>query len=161
MDPGAEEGGAKRRAAKGQVDQRLRLHIVAFASGLLFAIGLGLAGMTNPHKVLNFLDVLGDWDPSLALVMLGAILVYAPVYRHLQSRPTGPKLCAPTKKDIDLPLVVGSILFGIGWGITGFCPGPAVVAVVTGQLPVLVFFAAMVAGMLARGFVGRRAQDES
>ena len=138
-----------------------RSHLVSLLSGLLFAVGLGVAGMTNPHKVLNFLDLFGDWDPSLALVMGGAILVYAPVYRKLKGE-AAPKFAErfhwPTKKDIDAGLVLGSILFGIGWGIAGFCPGPAIVAATTGQPPVLAFFAAMVLGMLAQGFVARRLQ---
>lgn len=139
-----------------------RSHVVAFVSGLLFAIGLGIAGMTNPHKVLNFLDVFGDWDPSLALVMGGAILVYAPVYRLLKGKSApkfGEQFHWPTKQDVDRELVIGSILFGIGWGIAGFCPGPAVVAAVTvvsGHGPTLAFFAAMVLGMLAQGALARR-----
>jgi uncharacterized membrane protein YedE/YeeE len=136
-----------------------RSNIVAFVSGLLFAIGLGVAGMSNPHKVLNFLDVFGDWDPSLALVMAGAILVYLPVYRRLSGEPA-PKFADsfhwPSKKDVDATLVVGSILFGIGWGIAGYCPGPAIVAATTVTGPALAFFAAMVFGMLAHGFLARR-----
>ena len=139
-----------------------RSHVVAFISGLLFAIGLGVAGMTNPHKVLNFLDVFGDWDPSLALVMAGAILVYAPVYRRIKGE-AAPKVAErfhwPTKQDVDAKLVVGSILFGIGWGIAGFCPGPAIVAASTGQASTLAFFAAMVLGMLAQGVVARRLEQ--
>jgi hypothetical protein len=136
-----------------------RSYVVAFITGLLFAIGLGIAGMTNPNKVLNFLDVFGDWDPSLALVMGGAILVYAPVYRRLkgeQAPKFGERFHWPTKSDIDTKLVVGSILFGIGWGIAGFCPGPAIVAAASGQAATLAFFAAMVLGMLAQGFIARR-----
>ena len=139
-----------------------RSHVVAFVSGLLFAIGLGVAGMTNPNKVLNFLDVFGDWDPSLALVMAGAILVYAPVYRRIKGE-AAPKFAErfhwPTKQDVDAKLVVGSILFGIGWGIAGFCPGPAIVAASTGQASTLAFFAAMVLGMLAQGVVARRLEQ--
>jgi uncharacterized protein len=135
-----------------------RAHIVAFFSGLLFAIGLGVAGMSNPYKVLNFLDLFGDWDPSLALVMAGAILVYAPVYKRLKGK-DAPKFAErfhwPTKQDIDVKLVVGSILFGIGWGTAGFCPGPAIVAVTSGKPSVLAFFAAMVLGMLGQRFVTR------
>ena len=136
-----------------------RAHLVALSSGLLFAIGLGLAGMTNPHKVLNFLDVFGDWDPSLALVMGGAILVYAPAQRLLARQPApkfGDRFHWPRKQDVDRELVVGSILFGIGWGIAGFCPGPAIVAVATGQAATLAFFVAMVLGMLAHRFIARR-----
>ncbi|HLT40519.1 MAG TPA: YeeE/YedE family protein [Enhygromyxa sp.] len=136
-----------------------RSHLVSFIAGLLFAIGLGLAGMTNSSKVLNFLDLFGDWDPSLALVMGGAILVYAPVYRKLRGE-SAPKLADrfhwPTKQDIDVRLVVGSILFGIGWGIAGFCPGPAIVAATSGHASVLAFFAAMVLGMLGQRLVARQ-----
>jgi uncharacterized protein len=138
---------------------RTASHVVALVSGLLFAIGLGLAGMTNPHKVLNFLDVFGDWDPSLALVMGGAILVYAPVYRRLKGEAApkfGDRFHWPSKTDIDSKLVVGSVLFGIGWGIAGFCPGPAVVAASSGSGLVLAFFAAMLVGMLGQGLIARR-----
>lgn len=136
-----------------------RSYVVALISGLLFAIGLGIAGMTNPHKVLNFLDVLGDWDPSLALVMGGAILVYAPVYRRIRGE-VAPRLADrfhwPTKQDIDAKLIIGSMLFGIGWGIAGFCPGPAIVAATSGQASTLAFFLAMVLGMLAQGMIAAR-----
>ena len=133
-------------------------YIVAFVAGLIFAVGLGLAGMTNPNKVLNFLDITGDWDPSLALVMGAAILVYMPVYRRVH-KAAAPKFADqfvwPTSQDIDTRLVLGSILFGVGWGIAGFCPGPAIVATASGSLPVLAFFAAMLLGMLAWGQVNR------
>lgn len=136
-----------------------RSHVVAFFSGLLFAIGLGVAGMTNPAKVLAFLDVFGEWDPSLALVMAGAILVYAPTYRWLAGKPA-PKFADrfhwPSKRDVDVSLVVGSTLFGIGWGIAGYCPGPAIVAATSGHPTVLLFVAAMALGMLAGGRVLRR-----
>jgi uncharacterized membrane protein YedE/YeeE len=129
-----------------------RQMLVAFVAGLLFAVGLGIAGMTNPAKVLAFLDMFGDWDPSLMFVMGGAILVYAPVYRLLKDR-DAPKFAErfhwPTAKDVDAKLVLGSALFGIGWGLGGLCPGPALVAVTTGAVPFLVFVAAMLAGMLA------------
>jgi uncharacterized membrane protein YedE/YeeE len=134
-----------------------RQFTVAFVSGVLFAIGLGLAGMTNPAKVLAFLDVLGDWDPSLAFVMGGAIAVYAPVYRKLKGR-DAPKFAErfhwPTAKDVDRRLIIGSILFGVGWGLGGLCPGPAVVAVTGGTVGISIFFVAMITGMLAqRGLV--------
>lgn len=128
-----------------------RQGLVALGSGLLFAGGLGVGGMTNPHKVLNFLDLFGDWDPSLALVMLAGILVYSPVYRVLKGRDMpkfGDRFHWPTTKDVDAKLVAGSVLFGVGWGLVGFCPGPAVVAAAAGSLPVLVFAAAMVTGMI-------------
>jgi uncharacterized membrane protein YedE/YeeE len=130
-----------------------RQMLVAFVAGLLFAVGLGIAGMTSPAKVLAFLDMFGgSWDPSLMFVMGGAILVYAPVYRLLKDR-DAPKFAErfhwPTSNDIDVKLVLGAALFGIGWGLSGLCPGPALVAVVTGAVPLLVFVAAMLAGMLA------------
>lgn len=139
-----------------------RAHLVSLIAGLVFALGLGVAGMSNPHKVLNFLDIFGDWDPSLALVMAGAILVYAPVYRRLRGEREpkfGDRFHWPTRRDIDVKLVVGSILFGIGWGIAGFCPGPAIVAVATGEPSVLAFFAAMVLGILAQGLFARRLDE--
>lgn len=131
-----------------------RQMLVAFVAGLLFAVGLGIAGMTNPAKVLAFLDMFGgSWDPSLMFVMGGAILVYAPVYHLLKGR-DAPKFADrfhwPTAKDVDAKLVVGSALFGIGWGLGGLCPGPALVAVATGAVPFLVFAAAMLVGMLAQ-----------
>jgi len=138
---------------------RKRQHLVAGIAGLLFALGLGLAGMTDPNKVLNFLDLFGDWDPSLALVMGGAILVYAPVSRWLQGK-SSPRLADqfhwPTKRDIDSKLVGGAVLFGVGWGIAGYCPGPAIVAATGAAGPVLVFFAAMVLGMFLYGLIARR-----
>jgi uncharacterized membrane protein YedE/YeeE len=129
-----------------------RQMLVAFVAGLLFAVGLGVAGMTNPAKVLAFLDMFGDWDPSLMFVMGGAILVYAPVYRLLAGRDApkfGDRFHWPTAKDVDLELVLGSAIFGIGWGLAGLCPGPALVAVATGAIPFVVFVAAMLVGMLA------------
>lgn len=139
---------------------RLRM-LVAFAAGLLFTIGLGIAGMTNPNKVLAFLDMFGsNWDPSLMFVMLGAILVYAPVYRRVLGR-SAPKLDDrfhwPTLEHIDRKLVLGSVLFGIGWGISGLCPGPTVVAAITGEPLLLLAAAAMVAGMLAHRALMKRA----
>jgi uncharacterized membrane protein YedE/YeeE len=137
-----------------------RQMLVAFAAGLLFAVGLGIAGMTSPAKVLAFLDMFGgSWDPSLMFVMGGAILVYAPVYRLLKDR-DAPKFAErfhwPTSNDIDVKLVLGAALFGIGWGLSGLCPGPALVAVVTGAVPLLVFVAAMLAGMLAHGALTKK-----
>ncbi|RCS58162.1 YeeE/YedE family protein [Parvibium lacunae] len=99
-------------------------------SGFLFGIGLLIAGMTSPQKVLGFLDLFGHWDPSLALVMLGAIMTAAPTYHWLQKKshtPTGEDLHLPTQRQIDHRLIGGSLLFGIGWGLLGLCPGPALV----------------------------------
>lgn len=116
------------------------------ASGLLFAIGLGVAGMTQPSRVLGFLDVLGAWDPSLMFVMLGAIAVYMPVF-WVARRVLTPRLHLPTRKDIDVRLVAGSAMFGVGWGLAGYCPGPALVSLTTLTGSALVFGVAMLAGM--------------
>ena len=122
----------------------------AFIAGLLFGLGLIVAGMTNPAKILGFLDVTGKWDPSLALVMVGAIAVGLVAFA-LARRRTVSALGLPTQlpavQDIDLRLVAGSLAFGIGWGLAGFCPGPAVVALGAGYLKAAVFVAAMLLGM--------------
>ena len=127
---------------------------IALLSGTFFGLGLAISGMANPEKVIGFLDVAGDWDPTLALVMGGAILVTMPAFRVIFNR-RSPVLAKefdiPTSKQIDGKLIGGSAVFGIGWGLSGFCPGPAVAALIpalmTGLVPVFVFFAAMVAGM--------------
>lgn len=123
----------------------------AFVAGLVFAVGLGLSGMTQPSKVIGFLNVSGDWDPSLAFVMGGAIAVHLTVNRFVQKR--GRPLLAdifhlPTRQDVDAKLVLGAVLFGVGWGLGGFCPGPALVSAAAGQASALVFVAAMTVGML-------------
>jgi len=123
----------------------------AFAAGLVFGIGLLVSRMANPAKVLGFLDLAGRWDPSLALVMAGAISVGA-VGFGIASRRTatflGTPVLLPALGSIDRRLVFGSVLFGAGWGLAGFCPGPALVAIGAGYLKALVFVAAMLAGML-------------
>jgi uncharacterized protein len=125
---------------------------LALLSGLTFAAGLAVAGMTQPAKVLAFLDVLGSWDPSLSLVMLGAIAVYMPLYRWAMR--LGVPLLArsfslPTRRDIDPGLVTGAALFGVGWGLSGYCPGPAVASLGFASGAVIVFVVAMIAGMVA------------
>jgi len=123
--------------------------IAALIAGLLFGLGLVVSGMVNPAKVLNFLDVAGNWDPTLAFVMGGALLVTIPGFRLILKREMpllDGRFHLPERSDIDTPLVVGAILFGIGWGLGGFCPGPAVTALVTGFAPVFAFVAAMLAG---------------
>ncbi len=125
--------------------------VAALAAGLVFGIGLILSGMTDPGKVIGFLDVAGRWDPSLALVMGGAILVGFFAFRLAGRRGKtflGGGLHLPQRRDIDLRLVSGSLLFGIGWGLAGFCPGPALVSLASGQQPAAVFVAAMLGGML-------------
>lgn len=127
---------------------------VALLSGALFGLGLAVSGMANPAKVIGFLDVAGDWDPTLAFVVGGAILVVGPAF-GLIFRRRRPVLTddfdLPAKKEVDTRLLGGSALFGVGWGLSGFCPGPAVVALVpalaSGIVPVFAFVVAMVAGM--------------
>jgi uncharacterized membrane protein YedE/YeeE len=132
-----------------------------FAVGLVFGLGLMLAGMTNPGKVIGFLDLAGPWDPSLAFVMGGAIAVGALAFALARRRTVaflGGAMHLPTARDIDRRLVLGSLGFGAGWGLAGFCPGPAVVALATGHPKAVVFVAAMLAGMALFEFIeGRRA----
>jgi uncharacterized membrane protein YedE/YeeE len=125
--------------------------VSAFVAGLVFGLGLVISGMVNPVKVLGFLDFAGAWDPSLALVMAGAVAVGAIAFalagRRASTLP-GVSIALPATRDIDRRLVLGSLAFGIGWGLAGFCPGPAVVALGAGKLKAIVFVAAMMAGML-------------
>ncbi|XXK28629.1 DUF6691 family protein [Arenicellales bacterium nBUS_45] len=126
--------------------------LMIFLSGVLFALGLGISGMTQPEKIVSFLNVVGEWDPSLIFVMLGASMTYLTGYRFILKRPKpilAKSFSLPTRRDIDLPLVFGSLLFGLGWGLVGFCPGPALVALVTGYDSVLIFVLAMGFGMYA------------
>lgn len=124
-----------------------------FLLGVLFAVGLGISGMTQPLKVLGFLDIFGAWEPALMFVMGGAVLVNVIGYRLAVGRPH-PLLAArfdiPARRDIDWQLVTGASLFGAGWGLAGFCPGPALVAVASGSADVLVFVAAMFIGFLLK-----------
>ncbi|NBS77832.1 MAG: YeeE/YedE family protein [Betaproteobacteria bacterium] len=126
-------------------------HVVEFIVGLLFGLGLMLSGMTDPGKVIGFLDLFGSWDPSLALVMGGAILVGVFAFTVAKKRTTtflDGVLRFPTNADIDKKLVIGSLMFGAGWGLAGFCPGPALVSMADGQPKALVFVLAMLVGML-------------
>ena len=124
--------------------------LTAFAAGLIFGLGLLLAGMANPAKVLGFLDLAGAWDPSLALVMAGAIAVALLPFTLAKKREQsllGLPMQLPNKREIDRRLIGGSLLFGIGWGIAGICPGPAVAILLTGHWQVILFVAAMLIGM--------------
>jgi uncharacterized protein len=120
-------------------------------SGLLFGSGIAVSGMINPAKVLNFFDVAGTWDPSLAFVMAGGVVMAMIGYRLIFKNRGAPlfdaKFHLPTKKDIDVPLVAGSAVFGIGWGLSGFCPGGSIPALGLGQPQAFVFVAAMVVGL--------------
>lgn len=125
-------------------------NLTALLAGVIFGLGLLLAGMANPAKVLGFLDLAGAWDPSLALVMAGAIaLAVAPMSwaKGRQQSLLGAPMQLPQKRELDRRLILGSLLFGIGWGIAGICPGPAVAIVLTGHWQALLFVAAMLAGM--------------
>ena len=121
--------------------------ISAFGAGFLFGIGLWLSGMANPRKVLDFLDVAGNWDPSLLLVMGGAVAVTAIFFRPLIRR----KQVTFDKTAVDAPLIVGAAIFGLGWGIGGYCPGPALTALSNLSAEAFVFVAAMIVG----GIVGK------
>ena len=138
--------------------------IAAYGIGLIFGIGIMISGMANPAKVLNFFDIAGTWDPSLAFVMGGALLVTLIGYRIVLKRPMplmGGGFHLPTRRDIDLPLVAGSATFGIGWGIAGFCPGGAIPALGTGRTDVFLFMGALLAGILVATVLKRRAKAEA
>lgn len=126
--------------------------LISLIAGLLFGVGLALSGMMNPAKVQNFLDFAGDWDPSLALVMVAALAVTVPAF-HLIGKRERPLVASafhiPNRTEIDGPLLGGAALFGIGWGLVGFCPGPALAALSTGAWQPILFVVAMAVGMLA------------
>ena len=125
-------------------------NLPAFLFGLIFALGLGIAGMTQPGKIVGFLDVFGNWNPSLMWVMVGAIAVHSLTYRLVIKRPS-PILAGtfqiPTRKDIDVKLIAGAVLFGIGWGISGFCPAPAITSLVALDPNTYVFVGSMIFAM--------------
>ena len=141
--------------------------MTVFASllaGLVFGLGLIVSGMADPAKVLGFLDLGGAWDPSLAFVMVGAIAVSALAFVVARNRTAsflGATMKLPTSRDIDRRLVIGSVLFGIGWGVAGFCPGPGLVALGMGEVKALVFVVAMLLGMGAFELLERRRQTAS
>lgn len=125
--------------------------VAAFAAGLLFGIGLIISGMTIPAKVQGFLDFTGDWDPSLVLVMAGAVGVHLVASRWIRRRPAplyDTAFHLPMRRDLDRRLLAGAAVFGVGWGLAGFCPGPALVAAASGATTALVFVATMTGGML-------------
>jgi uncharacterized membrane protein YedE/YeeE len=133
--------------------------LVNLALGLLFGVGLVVSGMSDPAKVLNFLDLFGSWDPSLAFVMCGAVLIAFVGYRQVfrRGRPViGDRFHLPTKKDIDSRILVGPAIFGIGWGLGGFCPGPALTALGLGAAGTLAFVPAMMLGMWAARALGEK-----
>jgi uncharacterized protein len=129
--------------------------LAAFILGLIFALGLGVGGMTQPAKIIGFLNVAGKWDATLAFVMAGAVAVTFMMFPLILKRPhpvLADRFVLPLKRRIDIPLVAGAALFGIGWGLSGYCPGPAIVCLATGSPPVLLFVAFMACGL----YLGRR-----
>jgi uncharacterized protein len=135
------------------------LALASFVCGLVFGVGLLVSGMTQPAKILGFLDVLGRWDPTLLFVMVGALAVTALGYAlaRRRSKPLfAPHSLWPTRTDIDRPLVIGSILFGVGWGLSGLCPGPALENLASLSPRLIVFVIAMGAGMVLQDFWQKR-----
>jgi len=141
----------------------MKTGLSALLAGLIFGLGLLLSGMCDPSKVLGFLDLAGKWDPSLAFVMGGAIAVAAPAFawgrRHQRSL-LDARIVIPAKAPVDRRLLLGSIAFGTGWGIAGFCPGPALVSTAGGYGNALIFAAAMAAGMALYSLMQKRSQPQ-
>lgn len=134
----------------------MKKNITSLCVGILFALGLGISGMTQPQKVIGFLDIFGAWDPSLIFVMGGAVGFHLFTYRLVRQRATpffDNKWHVPTNKDISPRLILGAVLFGAGWGLAGYCPGPALTSLVTGQTQTIYFILAMLAGMFLFKFV--------
>lgn len=130
----------------------MKMLLGALLSGLVFGLGLVISGMTQPARILGFLDVFGVWDPTLAFVMGGALAIALPGFYLARGRKRpllAPQFRWPTRKDIDAPLVVGAVLFGVGWGLVGLCPGPAIVNLATFMPQVFLFVVAMAVGMVA------------
>jgi uncharacterized protein len=122
----------------------------SFIAGVVFALGLGISGMTRPIKVIGFLDFFGAWDASLAFVIAGAIAVYFAAYRFSRTMPApllAPDFSLPKRSDLDAKLISGAAIFGVGWGLGGFCPGPALTSLASGAAAVVIFVAAMAVGM--------------
>ena len=126
-------------------------NIISLISGLLFGFGLALSGMVSPSKVIGFLDLTGNWDPSLAFVMGGGVLVTVITFRYILKQPHpffGKEFKLPTRTDLDKRLITGAVIFGLGWGLGGLCPGPALSSLAYGNPKIFVFVGAMVAGIL-------------
>lgn len=129
---------------------------VSLVAGTVFGFGLAVSGMSNPAKVIGFLDIAGGWDPTLLVVMAAALGVAVPGFWLVRKRERPffeERFLIPSRKDLDPPLMAGAALFGIGWGIAGFCPGPAFTALSTGRIDVMLFVAAMAAGAVAHRIV--------
>ena len=138
----------------------MKQNLIALLSGLVFGIGLAFSQMINPNKVLNFLDITGNWDPSLALVMGGALLVTIISFRFISALKAplfDEKFRLPSRSDIDKPLIIGAMMFGTGWGLVGFCPGPAIASLGTAGVDAFIFVAAMIAGAWLQGVLFKKA----
>jgi hypothetical protein len=137
----------------------MKARLAALLAGLIFGVGLLVSGMTRPDKVIGFLDLAGDWDASLALVMGGAILVHFPLSQLILRRRQpllDPRFHLPTRHDLDPKLIAGAALFGVGWGLGGYCPGPALVSAGSGSTSALLFVAVMTVAMLAEQRISHR-----
>lgn len=133
----------------------------ALFAGALFAVGLVVGGMTTPSKIIGFLDLFGNWDPSLAFVMAGAIAVYFPAYRLIcrMNKPVfESRFVLPTRRDLDARLIIGAVIFGAGWGLGGFCPGPALTSLGSLGQDALIFVPSMFAGFGIVAFMNKRKQ---
>lgn len=136
--------------------------IVSLISGLLFGSGMIISGMVDPNKVVGFLNVTGAWDPSLIFVLGGALLVFTPIYhlaiKHREKALNGDVLSLPTNKKIDSNLMLGAVMFGAGWGLVGFCPGPIVASLSSGNVVVFIFMMSMIVGMtIANKYLSKNA----
>ncbi|EKV00110.1 putative transporter component [Leptolyngbya sp. PCC 7375] len=137
----------------------LKQNLVALSSGLLFGLGLGLSQMIDRERILGFLDITGNWDPALLFVLGGAVGVTVIAFRFVLRLPSPIFATAfrlPTYKEVDLPLVLGAAIFGIGWGIAGYCPGPAIVALILKSWSPMIFLAAFVAGSFTSQLINRK-----
>ncbi|MCK5498377.1 MAG: YeeE/YedE family protein [Gammaproteobacteria bacterium] len=136
----------------------MRIIFMALLAGILFGLGLTISEMVNPARVIGFLNITGDWDPTLALVMGGALMVTFPLFPYILKRPQpifADKFSLPDKVHLDKRLFIGSILFGLGWGLAGFCPGPAITALVTLSPDVVIFVMAMLVGFWLENLLER------
>lgn len=137
----------------------MKINSISFFSGFLFSIGLILAGMTNPHKILGFLDFFGVWDPSLIFVMIGAISIHSVFYRFISKKKTPvfeKEWHIPKNKNITVNLIFGSTLFGIGWGLAGYCPGPALISLAQPNKSVVLFALSLISGMAVFYFLDKK-----
>lgn len=142
----------------------MKNHLSVWLVGFIFAFGLGISGMTQPQKVIGFLDVLGNWDPSLLFVMVGAIFVHAVSYRLIKKRRSplfSTEWRIPKNTDITPNLMFGSLIFGIGWGLAGYCPGPAVTSLASFQVQPALFVLGMIGGMFVFTIISRRQKTKA